>query len=92
MKLELQAKAVVSEREGLPHDGSALQQLQADVEEMSGSKEKIERQCRAVVDGAQVLLQRGLQCAGSSDQGAKIEQRRDELRELRGTYPWLSAS
>lgn len=92
VKLELQQKAVIAEREGIPHDGSALQQLQADVEEMSGSKEKIERQCRAVVDGAQVLLQRGLQCAGSSDQGAKIEQRLDELRELRGTYPWLSAS
>jgi hypothetical protein len=92
VKLELQQKALVAEREGVPHDGSALIQLQADVEEMTGSKNKIERQCRTVVDGAQALLQRGLQCAGGSEQGEKIQQRLSELRDLRGKFPWLSSS
>jgi tetratricopeptide (TPR) repeat protein len=90
VKLELQHKAVVAEREGVPHDGSALLQLQSDVEEMTGSKEKIERQCRAVVDGAQALLQRALQCAGGSEQEGKIQQRLVELQDLRGKFSWLS--
>jgi hypothetical protein len=91
VKLELQAKAVVSEREGLPHDGSALLQLQADVDEMTRSKDKIEGQCRSVVEGAQKLLLKALQCGGQGEQGGKIEQRLAELRELRAKFPWLAA-
>jgi tetratricopeptide (TPR) repeat protein len=93
VKLELQQKSLEAEREGLPHDGSALAQLEADVSEMSRSKEKIEGQCKAVVDGAHGLLKRGLQCAGDdSEQGVKIGHRLVELEELRGKFSWLSAS
>ena len=92
VKLELQQKSAMAEREGMPHDGSALVQLEADVGEMTRSKQKIEGQCRAVVDGAKALLERGMRCAGDSDQGVKIGQRLDELEELRGKFPWLSVS
>jgi tetratricopeptide (TPR) repeat protein len=92
VKLELQEKAVMAEREGVPHDGSALVQLQVDVEEMSTSKQKIEGQCRAVVDSAEALLRRGLQCVGESEQGEKIALRLAELRELRGKFHWLCAT
>ncbi len=92
VKLELQQKTVMAEREGVPHDGSALAHLEADVGEMCRSKQKIEGQCRTVIGSAQALLQRGLKCAGGSEQGTKIEQRLAELEELRGKFPWLSAS
>jgi tetratricopeptide (TPR) repeat protein len=91
VKVELQEKAVLAERQGVPHDGSALVQLQADVEEMSKSKEKIEGQCRSVLESAELLLQRGLQCVGEGEQGDKIALRLAELRELRGKYRWLCA-
>ena len=92
VKLELQEKAVMAEREGVPHAGSALVQLQVDVEEMSTSKQKIEGQCRAVVDSAEALLRRGLQCVGESEHGEKIALRLAELRELRGKFHWLCAT
>jgi tetratricopeptide (TPR) repeat protein len=92
VKLELQEKAVMAEREGVPHDGSALVQLQVDVEEMSTSKQKIEGQCRAVVQSAEALLQTGLQCVGESEHGEKIALRLAELRELRGKFHWLCAT
>jgi hypothetical protein len=92
VRLELQEKAVMAEREGVPHAGSALVQLQVDVEEMSTSKQKIEGQCRAVVDSAEALLRRGLQCVGESEQGEKIALRLAELRELRGKFHWLCAT
>jgi tetratricopeptide (TPR) repeat protein len=92
VKLELLEKAVKAAREGLPHDGSAVGQLQSDVDEMTRSKQKIEVQCRMVVDGANMLLQRALKCASEGEQNEKIQQRLVELQELQGKYPWLRAS